>query len=437
MADLRSRLTDALGPVGVLEVKRIEGDLVSANCRLFARTPRPAGFVGALSRHGIGCLTFHRGVTTDELHALCAALAADCTGDSNVAVRRRLVEDGVSHIDVDELAVSDRSEGSRLRWVSATELYNSALDAARQAVNSARLSGVIDVKAAEAVVEEMLEAVARDPAMVLGLSVLKGHDEYSFTHSVHTSLLSLVFGSYVGLTTHELRGLAMSAMLHDIGKSVIPLEILRKPGKLSDPEWELMRRHPIDGALLLLDCDDLPTCAPAVALEHHLRADLSGYPRLRRRREVSFLSLLVSLTDVYDALTTQRPYRPPLTPDAAAAEMESMASTHTDPRLARWFREMLGGYPPGTCVVLDSGEAAIVCRTDPDHPEHPDVVLVTDACGVPLTGLRDVSLAEAHNGTRRSIVRSIPPTDLKLEPSVILDGWLARTFPAGDGPPEA
>ena len=427
LAEAEARLTGVLAGTDQLTIKHLDGDLVYGTRRLFKDQPRPAGLIGALNRLGIGCLTFLPGVTAEELGELCRTLTEDSEGlrDSS-AIRRHFSESGVAHIDIDRLAVARPDGAGGGTGLSITQLYNCAMDVARHIMQSARLGRRIDMASAQAVTEQMVAEITQDPATAVGLACLRGHDEYSFAHSVHTALLGLALGDFVGFTPEELRELGLAAILHDVGKAVVPIEILRKPGKLSDSEWDLMTHHPAEGATMLLDYDGLPPCVPIVAFEHHIGCDLSGYPKIGRKRELSLLSTIVSLSDVYDALTTHRPYRPPVSPEQAIAEMGRMCG-QLDPRLVDWFRGMMGVYPPGTCVVLDTGECGVVCTSNHDDPERPHVAILTDAHGLRCATPRDVDLTAQHNGQHaRSITRTVQPAQLGIDPTAAIEDWVMR-----------
>jgi HD-GYP domain-containing protein (c-di-GMP phosphodiesterase class II) len=277
----------------------------------------------------------------------------------------------------------------------------------------------------------MVGEITRDSSTAMGLACLRGHDEYSFAHSVHTALLALALGDYIGLTESELRQVGAAAVLHDVGKAVVPVDVLRKPGKLSDQDWGHITRHPAEGASMLLDYDGLPAVAPIVALEHHIGCDREGYPAIKGARDLSFVSHIVALVDVYDALTTHRPYRPPLPPKEALEVMAGMAGGKLDRKLLEWFRSMLGVYPPASCVVLESGEIAVVCGANPDDPERPLVTIVTNAAGERLEMPQDVDLTEMREGRHAYSIRgSLSPAQVGVEPSAVIDDWLARQ--AGD-----
>lgn len=424
---------------GAVTIKHIDGDLVSGGRRLFARTTVPAAFMGALSRREIGYVAFGKGITADDLKGFCTVLSADAEDQEGAGeLQSALSTVGVRHIEIGALGVLQPAGGGRqggggggFTGISLIELYHSAMDVAREVMQSVRTDGQIDVKTNTTVIDELVSRVTADSSAAIGLACLKGHDEYTFSHCVHTALLSMALGEAIGLEADELRELGMATMLHDIGKVLIPLEILRKPTKLTDAEWERIKQHPADGAAILLEYPDLPATAPVVAFEHHLHCDMTGYPELSSSRDLALFSMMLSLADVYDALTTYRPYRPALRPDEAVAEMGNMPEGKFEPRLADWFRQMLGIYPPGTCVELDSGEWAVVCRSNHSNEMRPTVCVVADRNGVPVPSPYELSLSErtvGGSGFQRSIIRAVDPGERGIDPLSVLDVWLRRHY---------
>ncbi len=422
---------------GELTLKRLNGELLCGPHRLFANRPRPVGFLGVLAARGVDCITVTEGLTASELAAFCAALL-EVPEEGEDRTGHRLIT-GAEHILIDELGVLADDAARRARpflGMPLAELYNSAIACARQTMHAARTDQSIDVSLSMGVVEELVGRVTQDRATAMSLACVKGHDEYTLAHSVHVALLSVAFGDAIGLTKDELHELGTAALLHDVGKVFVPTEVLRKPGKLTAEEWELMYRHPVEGAAIVLGCPELPAAVSVVAFEHHLRCDLTGYPHVRRRREISLWSMVVSLADMYDALTSCRPYRPALPPPEAAAELGRMTNGQCDPRLVTWFREMLGLYPPGTCVRLDTGECGVVCRSHPVDPARPTIWVFLDAQGRPLPKPHEVRLDERTPGTWkhcRSIVETATSAEALARGAQALDDWLRLQSPGSEG----
>lgn len=217
-----------------------------------------------------------------------------------------------------------------------------ALDVIQESAQQARVGSIINASAARALASELADNVIEDRAKLLGLLSMHRHDEYTFQHSLNICLLALALGMAVGLDRARLQELGLAALLHDVGKAWVPLEILRKPERLNKDEFALIQRHPVDGAIYLSGQVDLPAAAAIVAFRHHLRYDQRGYPRLRWPAPADPYSLIVGLADTYEALTSDRPYRRTRSPREALQVMRNSATGQFEPRLLDVFGEMLG-----------------------------------------------------------------------------------------------
>jgi putative nucleotidyltransferase with HDIG domain len=203
------------------------------------------------------------------------------------------------------------------------------------------VAGALPLVEAEAIVRSLSLAMHADQAMVLPLLELKDFDQYTTTHSMNVSVLSMALAEYLGLGGEGLRAIGLAALLHDLGKVRIPREILVKPGKLTQRERSVVQRHPVEGARMILERHDELDLAATVAYEHHLMIDGSGYPTLHFPREAGYASRLVHVCDVYDALRTRRPYRDAWESEPTLAYIESRAGLEFDPTIARSFVKMM------------------------------------------------------------------------------------------------
>jgi putative nucleotidyltransferase with HDIG domain len=254
-----------------------------------------------------------------------------------------------------------------------------------------------------------------DESFVYGLTNIKNYDEYTLNHSVNVCILAVALGRRLGLTREELSDLGVSAFLHDLGKLEVPKEILDKPAVLSDEERNIVEGHVHHGAEKLIELKSarrLPLRAVQVALEHHLKVDMSGYPKYVRKKTTSLFSKIVKIVDYFDAITTKRVYRPGvMTREEALAVMRKKSGDEFDPLLIKVFSSMIGAYPIGSLVVLDGGEIGIVFEANP-HPAfqlRPKVKIISDLKKNMLDG-EIVDLAEIDPSTtkfKRSIVKSL------------------------------
>ncbi|HEY5939544.1 MAG TPA: HD domain-containing phosphohydrolase [Gemmatimonadales bacterium] len=207
--------------------------------------------------------------------------------------------------------------------------------------NEIQKGGKIPMVEADAVVRSLSIAMHAERAMVLPLLQLKEFDQYTTTHSMNVSVLAMALGEYLDLGGTTVRALGVAGLLHDLGKTCIPREILVKPGKLTDAERVVIREHPIVGARMLLASAEPMELAAVVAYEHHVMLDGGGYPALHDARGAQYASMLVHVCDVYDALRTNRPYREAWESDRALAYIQDRAGVEFDPGVAQAFIAMM------------------------------------------------------------------------------------------------
>ena len=201
--------------------------------------------------------------------------------------------------------------------------------------------GQLPLLEAEAIVRSLSIAMHGDNQLVIPLLQLREFDEYTTTHSLNVSVLSMALSEFLGSSGREVRAIGVAGLLHDLGKVRIPKDILVKPGKLSDEERAIMQRHPADGARIILESEQKLDLAAAVAYEHHIMIDGGGYPRMHYRRDCHHGSKLVHVCDVYDALRTRRPYRDAWESERVLGYIEERAGTEFDGDVARGFIGMM------------------------------------------------------------------------------------------------
>ena len=213
--------------------------------------------------------------------------------------------------------------------------------------------GELPLIEAESVVRSLAVAMHGDRDIVIPLLQLKEFDQYTTTHSLNVCVLAMALAEFIGLAPKDVRGFGVAGLLHDLGKVRIPLEVLTKPGKLTDEEWTIMRRHPVDGAKIIYESDRQLDLASAVAYEHHIMINGGGYPSRHFDRECHKASKLVHICDVYDALRTKRPYREAWEAERVLAQIESGAGPDFDAELAKSFIQMMRQWERRVAVVDD------------------------------------------------------------------------------------
>jgi putative nucleotidyltransferase with HDIG domain len=256
------------------------------------------------------------------------------------------------------------------------------------------------------------------------LTTLKNYDNYTFTHMVNVSLLVMGQARGLGIDGGLLREFGLAALMHDIGKVRTPLEILNKPDKLTDQEFTIMKRHTVEGAEILRKTPDIPALAPVVAFEHHLRMDGSGYPDGVKRASLNVGTMLCSIADVYDAMRSQRKYQQAFASDRILEVLRRNDGTQFDQHLVRRFSQLVGIYPVGNLVRLDTGEVAVVMKVYAPDPQRPQVRVVFTKEGKRLDLSYDVNLWEMDaanvHGHPSTIVKPVDPAEYNVDPLTLL-----------------
>ena len=227
-----------------------------------------------------------------------------------------------------------------------------------------RDGGELPLMEAEAVVRSLTVAMHDDRQMMLPLLQLRQFDEYTTTHSLNVSVLSMGLAEWLGLGGQDVRAVGVAGLLHDLGKVTIPKEILNKPGRFNDREREIMNSHAAEGARMILTSDQKLDLAATVAYEHHIMIDGGGYPSLRYPRDCHFASKLVHVCDVYDALRTKRPYRDPWPAKNVLAYIAGKSGTEFDGALAHAFAAMMDQWEP-RLATLDREETPLAPQHSP------------------------------------------------------------------------
>ena len=365
-----------------------------------------------LKDHKIERIAFERGITAKEtadfMHAVAGLGKADVT-DGTFAF---------PHIKVGRLKAEDRrQDGIASDMAAIRQLYSNAVAAAQTAWEAAVTEGQPDLPAALQAVEGLADAVTGNRTALVALTAMRTYDNYTFTHMVNVAILTMGQARALGIDGRLLREFGLSALMHDIGKVRTPKEILNKPDKLTDAEFDVMRRHVVDGAEILRRTPEMPILAPVVAFEHHLRNDGTGYPFGVKRPNLNLGTMMCGIADVYDAMRSQRAYQQAFPTDRILAVLKRNDGTQFDPNLVRRFVQLLGIYPPGNLVKLSSGEIAVVAQVHAPDPHRPRVRIIIDRHGTRLDLPYDRNLWEAPAGQELDSVASpVEPAEYGVDP---------------------
>jgi putative nucleotidyltransferase with HDIG domain len=396
----------------------IKSEIIVADIPL----PKASEVLGELFRRleksGVERITIEKGVTEDEilefarriasLERMAAASQGDGLSTSRIRVGRiQAEESGTGATDA----------------ASIRKLYNEAVSMANLIWESARLEGGPDPSTARAMVDGLAQAVMQHRSALVALTALREYDNYTFTHMVNVSILTMAQARSLGVDGTLLREFGLAALMHDIGKVRTPVEILNKPEKLDDSEFTIMKRHTIDGAEILRRTPEIPALAPVVAFEHHLRLDGTGYPDGVRRANLNLGTMLCSIADVYDAMRSQRKYQEAFPSERILAVLHRNDGQHFDQNLVRRFVQLMGIYPVGNLVRLNTDEIAVVLQVHAPDPYRPKVRVVIARDGRHLNMPVDVNLWEArmHSDVPHTISAPVDPAEFGIDPLSLMN----------------
>lgn len=284
------------------------------------------------------------------------------------------------------------------------------------------------VRKALRIVQNIVDLLMEDNVVLLGLSTIRDFDDYTYVHSVNVGILAMTLASRIGLSRESLEVIGICGLFHDLGKTVVPLDIINKPGKLTQEEFEEVQKHVLHSVRLILRLKatrDIRSKIIIGPFEHHLKYDLSGYPQTSRKKPLSLYGRIISIADVYDALTSPRVYHTTeISPHRALQIMANGAGTDFDPILLKVFIKMIGIYPIGTLLKFDSGEIGLVAgSSDEIDPLRPRVVLLEKDGQNKFARGESVSLSEKNiksGAYKRNIVGSYHPFLYGIQPAQYL-----------------
>jgi len=397
------------------------GDEVIVDDMPLAKADTLGGFVRRLQQSGVERITIDRGVTLEEISTFIDAVTTIDTRNADGADAANAFP-AMPHIRVGRVTVEQKIEGSLTDMATIKRLYNDAVSAAGNVWESAQTEGRPDPTVSRTMIDGLAQAVAQNRRALLALTTLKNYDNYTFTHMVNVSILTMGQARGLGIDGPLLREFGLAALMHDIGKVKTPIEILNKPDKLTDDEFAIMKRHVVDGAEMLRATPDVPTLAPVVAFEHHLRTDGSGYPGGVSRPSLNIGTMLCSIADVYDAMRSQRRYQEAFPTDRILAVLKRNDGKQFDQHLVRRFVQLIGIYPNGTLVRLNTGEVAVVLNTYAPDPYRPQVRILIGRDGKRLDLPFELNLWEPGEDPQRpsSVVAPLEPADYQIDPLMLM-----------------
>ena len=305
---------------------------------------------------------------------------------------------------------------------NARQTYQAAKTIVQNAMHDTRLGRAINMDEVNRVVSDMSDSVLRNPDALTSLTRLKKFDEYTFYHSVNTSILAMSLGRHLEFDRTTLHQIGVGTLLHDIGKTKIPPEILNKPGRFKPDEMEIMKQHVLRGVEVLSTTTGLGDAYLRPALEHHERVDGTGYPHRRVRSELSQFGMMAAVVDIYDAMTSDRCYHKGQAAHEALQFLYRLSlEGHLDAALVQRFIHVVGLYPVGSIVGLNTGESGIVKEVHHHAPLTPVVLLVKSAGNTVLSHPKELDLAAQLEKPHRQIAAILEPKQAGIDPTDYLD----------------
>jgi HD-GYP domain-containing protein (c-di-GMP phosphodiesterase class II) len=356
------------------------------------------GLIRSLQETGIESIVFEHPVRREDTVMLTRFIAGAGSPPTKGSIT--LNEDSWARTELED----SPTEGLR-------QAYSSSLIALRSIGSAVQEGTNVELTQATAAVTSLLEHVIAQPEAAFLLTTVKSHHEYTFYHSVNTSIMSIALGRLIGVGEQDLLVLGLGALLHDIGKLGVSAGILQHPGRLGPDDWVEIKRHPVLGAeMILAAAAPGHEAAAVVAFEHHAGFDGRGYPTIPHHRHddhdhdrkyksgdrLHLFSRLAAVVDTYDAITTRRAYRRAERPSRALHALLAGAGRSHDPDLVQAFIGLVGVYPPGSKLLLDDGRIVVVIRSTEGSAERPTAAVLTRLDGTRLEQPELIELDPRH-----------------------------------------
>jgi putative nucleotidyltransferase with HDIG domain len=405
----------------------IQQEIVVGDTPLQKSAENYGELIRRLQALGIERIAFERDVTREAIDTLVTTLAhpeqrpgasrTEAMPADPLAVLHALQRIKVGRISLDERVNTSTADVATIR-----KMYAEAVSVAGELWETAQRDGIPDAVQARHLVDNLAQTVAQNRTALVALTALKEYDNYTFTHMVNVSILTMAQGRALGLEGSPLRELGLAALMHDIGKVRTPKDILNKPEKLSDDEFAIMKMHVVDGAEILRRTPEMPSLAAVVAFEHHLRVDGTGYPVSVTRTTLNVGTMLCSIADVYDAMRSQRAYQQSFPTDRILAVLKRNDGSQFDQHLVRRFAQLMGIYPPGNLVKLDTGEMGVVLKVYAPDPYRPKVRVIIAADAQKLARPYDVNLWESGTDgpAPKTVIGPVDPATVGIDPLTYL-----------------
>jgi len=403
-----------------------DGTLVFEGVPIFSLTSSLEFFMGRLARVGIPAIIFEKGVTADEVESFIRYLHEEKEeGLGTPEIQKRLLDRGVSRI-----RVKPPDEEEEDDFALAREIYDSAVNTVVSVLQEVRMGRVPSGAETVRVAGDISSMLRRNRDAILALTLIKNFDEYTYNHSVNVSVISLALADALALSSQEKIEIGVAGLLHDVGKTQLAIDLIRKPSGLTPEEFDEIKKHPSEGFVLLGKMPHIHPGSAHMVQEHHMRFDRKGYPEPDPELKLHPFSQIIATADCYDALTTMRSYQKARTPLESLELMRKIAGKSLDPSHVAVLSKIMGSYPIGTMVRLSTMEVGIVLGMGLPGQGVSRVAILYDRRGNPLPRPEAADLTEANPRTgepARTILGTVNPL---LYPDTVKDAVLAESAPS-------
>ncbi|HSL91479.1 MAG TPA: HD domain-containing phosphohydrolase [Candidatus Limnocylindrales bacterium] len=402
-----------------------DGTLVFEGVPIFSLTSSLESFMERLARIGLPAIIFEKGITPGDIDTFVRFLhETKEQGLSSSRIQKLLDQAGVTHIRVKPIEEDEENDQD-----VAHEIYDNAVSVVVSALRDVRLGRIPSGAESERVAKDISGMITRNRDAMLALTLIKNYDEYTYNHSVNVAVLSLALADALKLSSQDKVDVGVAGLLHDIGKTQLALDLIRKPSTLTPEEFEEIMKHPEEGFALLGKMSHIRSASAYMVREHHMRFDRTGYPRPEPGYSLHPNSNIIPVADCYDALTTMRSYQRARYPLQALEVMTSIAGKSLDPEMMEVFTKTMGAYPVGTMVRLSTMEIGVVSGQGAPGCESQKVVVLFDRNGDPLPRPEQVDLGETDDAKkpRRTILGTVNP---QFHPSASTGALFSAMSPA-------
>lgn len=371
-------------------------------------------------------------VKLDQNWLQTSFLSHKFTIDDNVVIEK-LKKDGISHVYIEssdmedaieqlytggaEKVITEHQDEIKKNYINLDEvkngkvIYSESVKIVKSMLMDVRSGKMFNESAAKAVAANIAEVTIRNRGVLSSIAKLKHYDDYTFLHSMNVGVFASSLAAHLGMNHRDIERIAQAGVLHDIGKMLVPQNVLNKPGKLTEEEYKIMKSHVTLGYDLLVKMG-LPEQMLNLAYEHHERYDGSGYPRRLTDKDISIEGKIGAVVDIYDAITSDRVYHKGMEAPSALRLMFKWTDTHINRKVFDFFVMNVGIYPVGSLVLMDNNELGVIGKINHSRPTEPVVFIFCDKMGRPkpiqITDLSKPTIA------KRRIVGPVNPKDIDI-----------------------